>query len=1177
MAQDVKPDSFVHLQVHSEYSFLQAPVKIPALLKKTKELEQNAVALTDHGFMFGILDFYMEMDKKKELKAVKRILGSHIYLETDGAKSGDRSSYNRLTLLAENQDGYKNLIKISSETYTSREKFKEIPAISLNFLSAHKDGLIAIAGDLASRFGRDVCGNMENRAKQFLDELCKIFDGEHLYFSLQNHFLEAETQVNDFLRNYAKENGRQLVVTNNVHYLSKKDAQIHAALLCMEQKKILTEFNDDYFSTEEFYLKSAEQMHELFPGDAEALENTVKIADRCNVKIQTQEGENMILGSSFWPRFERPPEFANEYDYLEYLVKEKIPLRYANGLSDGKIMERVQTELATIKQLKVSGYFLIIQDFINWAKHEGIPMGPGRGSAAGSIVAYILGITELDPLPYNLLFERFLNPERVSMPDIDIDVSDKDRSRLIDYVTKKYGAKNVTQLITYGRMMPKAVLWAVGRVLDMSRADVGTFADRIPFKLAPLKDDKGKDIDGSNKVNLKNVRERDETLNSLIESTDAFKDFWELATRLEGLISHSGTHAAALIIAPCEMTELVPIYRLAPDDIPAIQYDKHYVEEIGLLKMDILGLKNLSMIREITNTIKKTRKLDLDIDKIPLNDEKTFDVFKQGHTVGIFQFESFGMRKYLKNLKPSYIEDLIAMNALYRPGPMDNIPRFIRCKHGEEKINYYHEDLGKILNETYGVIVYQEQVMHIAQVLSGFSLGKSDILRRAMGKKNEKEMAKMKPEFFENGKTRGYSEQLLQKIWTDLEPFCDYAFNKSHSAAYAYVAYQTAYLKANFPQEYMATIMSVELIDHFPMIVEECKRMKIEVLPPDVNKSKSAFSVEGKAIRWGLSQIKGCGEVVAEDIEQDRKNNGSYKSIFDMVRRLHLREKITINKTALESLAKAGALDSLPGTRAQKFASVEKALADASSWKVEKQSAQMALFGTDFEKEPALEELENWSLLDRLTKEQKVLGVQISAHPLDEYYAEIKGFADLTLSDEAKIRERIDSPVKIGAFVPEVNEKQTKNGEKIAIITLQDQHDKLEAFCGTKIWKILKDKLFEGSLILANGRLTISSFTNKPQLMLSSIEFLEDKIKQAKTFYIETDTSFFVPEQILSIEEFFKENKKEKGASLCFYISDAKGYVYKMETFKYKISPTRENLKKLVSIFGTRNVWVHGE
>ncbi len=1167
---------FVHLQVHSEYSFLQAPVKISALLKKAKELGQNAVALTDNGFMFGILDFYMEMDKKKELKAVKRILGSHIYLETNGAKPGDKSSYNRLTLLAENQEGYKNLIKISSETYTSKEKFQEIPAISLDFLAAHKDGLIAIAGDLASRFGRDVCGNMENRAKQFLDELCKIFDNEHLYFSLQNHLLETEIQVNDFLRNYAKENNRQLVVTNNVHYISKKDAQSHTALLCMEQKKILTEFNDEYFSTEEFYLKSAEEMYELFPDDIEALENTVKIADRCNVKIQTQ-GKDMELGSSFWPRFERPPEFASEFDYLEYLVKEKISSRYVNGLNDEKIMERVKTELATIKQLKVSGYFLIIQDFINWAKHEGIPMGPGRGSAAGSIVAYILGITELDPLPYNLLFERFLNPERVSMPDIDIDVSDKDRSRLIDYVTKKYGVKNVTQLITYGRMKAKAVLWAVGRVLDMSRTDVGMFADRIPFKLTALKDDKGEDIEGSDKVNLKNVRERDDGLNSLIEGTDAFKEFWELATKLEGLISNSGTHAAALIIAPCEMTELVPIYRLAPDDVPAVQYDKHYAEEIGLLKMDILGLRNLSMIRETINTIKETRKLDLDIDKIPLNDEKTFDVFKQGNTVGIFQFESFGMRKYLKDLKPSRIEDLIAMNALYRPGPMDNIPRFIRCKHGHEKINCYHEDLEKVLNETYGVIVYQEQVMYIAQILSGFSLGKSDILRRAMGKKDPEEMLKMKPEFIENGLKRNYPEPLLQKIWEDLKPFCGYAFNKSHSATYSYVAYQTAYLKANFPQEYMASVMNVELIDHLPMVVEECKRMGIEVLPPDVNISKSAFSVEGKAIRWGLSQIKGCGEVVAKDIELDRKNNGNYKSLFDMVRRLHLFEKNTINKIALESLAKAGALDSLPGTRAQKFASVEKALADAPSWKVEKQSAQMALFGTDFEKEPALEELEDWSLLDQLTKEQKVLGVQISAHPLDEYYAEIKGFADFTLSDEAKIKERIDSFVKIAAFVPEVNEKQTKGGETIAIITLQDQHNKLEAFCGTKIWKNLKEKLFEGSLILAAGRLTISSFNNKPQLMLSSIEFLEEKINQAKTFCIETGTSFFTGAQTLLVEEFFEENKKEKGASFCFYISDAKGYVYKMETFKYKISKTRENLKKLGSIFGARNVWIGGE
>jgi len=1149
--------SFVHLQVHSEYSFLQAPVKIPALLKKTKELEQTAIALTDHSFMFGILDFYMEMDKDKELKSVKRILGSHIYLKTDGAKLGDKSSYNRLTLLAENHEGYKNLAKITSETYTAPEKFQEIPAISLEFLSEHKEGLIAIAGDLASRFGRDVCGNMESRAKLFLDELCKIFDSEHIYFSLQNHFLDDETSVNDFLRNYAKENNRQLVVTNNVHYISKKDAQSHTALLCMEQKQILLDFNDEYFSTEEFYLKSAEEMYDLFPDDTEALENTVKIANRCNVIIQTK------VGSNFWPRFKCPPEFASEADYLKHLVNEKIPLRYADGLNDEKIMERVQTELKTINEINVPGYFLIIQDFINWAKKEGIPMGPGRGSAAGSIVAYILGITEMDPLPYNLLFERFLNPERLSMPDVDIDVSDKDRGRLIEYVTTKYGEENVTQLITYGRMKAKAVLWAVGRVLDISRTDVGTFADKIPFRLP----------DGSS-VNLKNVRAQDEELNSLIESTESYREFWDLATKLEGLISNSGTHAAALIIAPCKMTELVPIYRLAADDVPAVQYDKHYVEDIGLLKMDILGLKNLSLIQETVNAIKETKKLELDMNKIPFNDEKTFDVFKQGNTIGIFQFESPGMRKYLRELKPSCLEDLIAMNALYRPGPMSNIPRFINCKHGLEKINCYHKDLEPVLGNTYGVIVYQEQVMHIAKVLSNFSLGKADKLRRAMGKKDEKEMSEMKPEFFKNGLENGYPEPLLEKIWEDLKPFCGYAFNKSHSATYSYVAYQTAYLKANFPQEYMAAVMSgvKDLEKEFPMLVDECRRMEIEVLPPDVNKSDSDFSVEGKAVRWGLSLIKGCGTVVAKNIELDRKANGKYKNIFDMVRRLHLYDKVTINKIALESLTKAGALDGLPGTRAQKFASVEKALADAPVWKTEKQSSQMALFGSDFEKEPALEELENWSLLDSLMKEQKVLGVQMSAHPLDEYYAEIKGFADFSISDRKEIYERLDSNVKVGACVQKINERQTKNGDFMAILTLQDKQDKLDAICFPRTWQNLKGKLLVGSLVLAYGKLKISDFNNQPQLELSSTDFLEDKIKQAKVFHIETNA-----EQISQSKDFFEENKKEKGASLSFYVSDNAGYKYKMNASQHKITATRENLKKLVSIFGKKNVWVSVE
>jgi DNA polymerase-3 subunit alpha len=1162
--------NFVHLQVHSEYSFLQAPVRIPALLKKTKELKQNAIALTDHGFMFGILDFYMEMGEKKELQAVKRILGSHIYIQTDNAKPNDKSSYNRLTLLAENQNGYKNLVKIVSETYTSTDKFQEIPALSLDFLANHKEGLIAIAGDFASRFGRDVCGNMENRARQFLDSLCNIFDCEHLYFSLQNHFIEAEMLVNDFLKNYAAKNKRQLVVANNVHYLSKKDAQAHKALLCMEQKKKLAEFSSEYFESEEFYLKSADEMYELFPNDIEALENTLKIAERCDVCIKTK------VGSAFWPRFECPSKFKSEYDYLKHLVYEKILSRYTNGIDDEKIMERVNAELKVIKERNIPGYFLIIQDFIVWAKENGIPMGPGRGSAAGSIIAYILGITELDPLPYNLLFERFLNPERPSMPDIDIDVSDVDRQKLITYITDKYGHKNVAQLVTYGRMKAKAVLWAVGRVLDMSRGDVEAFADKIPFKLTPLTDEKGEVIKNSDKVNLKNVRSRDEDFDSLIESTGEYKEFWDLAIQLENLISNSSTHAAALIIAPCKMTELVPIYRLSSEEgeVPVVQYDMHYAEEIGLLKMDILGLRNLSIIQEAVQTIEETRRQKLDINHIPLNDSKTFDLFGEGNTVGIFQFESFGMRRYLQELKPSCLEDLIAMNALYRPGPMDNIPRYIKGKSDPAAINCYHENLKLVLAETYGVIVFQEQVMQLAQILAGFSLGKADLLRRAMGKKEKKDMDAMEPEFFENGKNRGYSEPLLKKIWEDLIPFCGYAFNKSHSATYAYVAYQTAYLKANFSQEYMAAVMSVEKIENLPMIVEECKRMGIEVLSPDVNKSNSAFSVEGKAIRWGLSQIKGCGEVVARNIEQDRKKNGAFKNLFDFVRRLHLYEKITINKIALESLAKAGALDSLSGTRAQKFASVELALADASSWKIKKQSAQMSFFGDDTKEEPNLEESADWPFLDSLMKEQKVLGTQISAHPLDEYYAETKGFADIDLSDKAKMHEKMDSLVKIAALVSNLSEKPTRNNEKIAILTLQDKHDKLEAFCGTKKWESLKGKIFEGSLVLASGKLIISSFNNKPQLMVNSIDFLEDKIKQAKTFFFELHTDFFDQTQNSKIKEFFKENNKEKGASICFYAYGNNGCQYKMETNKYKISPTRENLNKLNSIFGKKAVWV---
>jgi DNA polymerase-3 subunit alpha len=1156
--------AFVHLQVHSEFSFLQAPIKIPALLAKAEKLGQNAIALTDHGFMFGILDFYM-FGREDDEPAVKRILGSHIYIQTDRANSNDKSSYNRLTLLAENQEGYKNLIKIVSEPYTTEEKYQEIPTVSLDFLLQNKEGLIAIAGDTASRFGRDVCGNMENKAKTFLDDLCKIFDKEHLYFCLQEHHIETETLVNDFLKKYAAENNRQLVVANNVHYLSKEDAITHKALVCMGQKKKLSEFDDEYFSSEEFYLKSAEEMYELFPNDIEALENTVRIAERCNVSIKTKN-----VGAEFWPRFDCPKGFASEYDYLRHLVFEKIPMRYPNGIGDEKIEARVETELATIKQKNVPGYFLIIQDFILWAKNEGISIGPGRGSAAGSIVAYILGITDLDPLQYALLFERFLNPERPEMPDIDIDVSDRDRDKLIKYITEKYGKENVTQLITYGGLKPKAVLRAVGRLLDWSISDVDWYAKKIPNKLPVLNN-----IKDSDKINLKNVRAQDEELELKIESSNTDREFWDWAVKLEGFINHSGTHAAALIIAPCKMTELVPIYRLSAKDSPVAQYDMHYADKIGLLKMDILGLENLSIIQDTVKTIKKTRNYDLDIEHIPLNDAKTFELFGQGNTIGIFQFESPGMQRYLRELKPSHIEELINMNGLYRPGPMEHIPRYIRGKNDSSIINCYHDSLKPILMETYGVIVFQEHVMQIVQILSGFSLGKADTFRKAMGKKKEKEMAKMQPEFFDNGKARGYNEQLLKKIWEDLIPFCNYAFNKSHSATYAYVAYQTAYLKTNFSQEYMAAVMnSIDKIEKFPMFADECQRMGIEILPPDVNKSEAAFCVEKRALRWGLSQIKDCGAIVAKDIEDERKKNGKYKSLFDFVRRLHLLDKITINKRALEGLVKAGALDSMPGARSQKFASVEFALADAASWKIKKQSAQMSFFGDDTKEEPKLEESEEWSLLDSLLKEQKTLGVRLSAHPLNEYYAEIKGFADFELCDKAKINERMESVVKIGALVTAVNEKQTKNGDTIAILILQDRHDKIEAFCGAAKWKTFKEKIIEGALIIASGKLTISAFNNKPQLMLNSFEFLDKKMEQAKIFHIELRSNSLDKMLNSQIENYFKASDKEKGASLCFYVTGNKGSQYKMESNKYKIPSTRESLKKLVSIFGKNAVWV---
>ncbi len=1045
---------FCHLHCHTHFSLLDGASHLGPLMDKAKADGQKGLAMTDHGNMFGAFKFVSEA-KKRDLKA---IIGCEFYLVEDRhIKSFQKSlgqrdvRYHQL-LLAKNAQGYINLSKLCSLGYIDGQ-YGKFPRIDKELVLQYHEGLIATSCCLAAEIPRAIqSGNLElaeEKLKWWLDLFQEDFYIEimrHRGLEKLNNTDLSQEDVNQQLLKFAAKYNIKTIVSNDAHYVNEEDWKMHEILLCVNTGTKLIDENRFQFSSSDYYLKSQQEMVDIFKDIPEAVANTMEILD----KIETPELERDIL----LPNFPLPSGFDNQSDYLRFLVYEGAKIKY--GEIRSIVRERIDHELNIIKSMGFDGYFLIVQDFIKAAREIGVSVGPGRGSAAGSAVAFCLTITNVDPIKYNLLFERFLNPERISMPDIDIDFDDEGRQKVIDWVVDKYGKNQVAQIITFGTMAAKSSIKDVGRVMSLPLDETSKIANLVPSRPGT----KLRKIFGSNKDELKKDWQGDDlsNINKLLDvekQKDLEGDVVKIAQKLEGTVRNVGIHAAGVIIAPDDITQYIPVCTSKESDLLVTQFDGSIVEDAGMLKMDFLGLKTLSIIKDcIENIVKRHGESSrIDVDEIPLDDELTFQLFQRGDMIGVFQFESDGMRKYLRELKPTGIEDLIAMNALYRPGPMDYIPSFVKRKHGQEKVEYPHEWLEDILKPTYGIMVYQEQIMQTAQIMADYTLGKADMLRRAMGKKKIKEMEKHREIFKEGAGKKGVAESQANEIFDIMEKFAAYGFNRSHAAAYSLVAYHTAYLKAHYPAEFMSSVLThnKQNIEKLNFFLRESKRMGIPVLGPDINESDLNFIVNANgAIRFGLSALKGVGEGPVSEILANRITDGPFNSIYDMCRRLNLR---TVNKKCLESLVYGGALDTFQGVeRSQYFAesgkydtALEHALKYGNLYQSQKQSMQNSLFGdmtNEFLDEPPLPQVQKWSKIEKLKKEKDVTGIFISGHPLDEYRIEMSTYTTCTLED-SKIR--MDTALKLAGLVTDCFHGTNQRGNGYCKFTLQD-YDGTESY-----------------------------------------------------------------------------------------------------------------------------------
>jgi DNA polymerase-3 subunit alpha len=1172
---------YSHLHNNSQFSVLQSTSKIADLVKKTSEMGMNAVALTDKANMMGCFHFYRTIknynEKNEGNKKIKPIIGCELNVCENHLDKNNRDDGYQIVFLAKNKIGYQNLIKMCSTGYT--DGFYYVPRVDREIVLKYSDGLIVLSGNKYGEVSNKILNVGESQAIEALEWWKSNFNDD-FYLELIRHGEEEDEIVNNQLIKFSKTYNLKLIATNNTHYINKEDANAHDILLCVKDgEKQSTPIgkgrNFRYgFKNQEYYFKSPDEMVKLFNDIPDSISNISGLVD----KVEFFDLQREVL----LPKFEIHEEFESldddvENEYLRHLTINGAKRIY--GEINNDLSDRINFELEVIRNSGYPGYFLIVQDLINAAREMGVSVGPGRGSVAGSVVAYCLEITKIDPIKYDLLFERFLNPDRVSMPDIDIDFDDEGRSKVIDYVIDKYGSKQVAQIITYGKMAAKSSLRDTARVLDLSLSDADFLAKLVPntVKLSDIFNKDNKKLnselradDYSNAMELKKLSDGDDLQSETINQ----------ARVIEGSLRNIGVHACGVIITPDELTNFVPVATAKDSQLYVTQYDNSVVESAGLLKMDFLGLKTLSLIKDTIKLVKYIHNKDINIDLIPLDDIKTYELFQKGDTVGIFQYESSGMQKYLRDLKPTVFEDLIAMNALYRPGPLEYIPSFVRRKNGLEKISYDTPEMEEFLKETYGITVYQEQVMQLSQKIANFSKGDADLLRKAMGKKIFTLLEKLKPKFIEGGVKNGYGEEILEKIWKDWEAFASYAFNKSHSTCYALIAYQTAYLKANYPAEYMAAVLSNNMNDikQVSFFMEECKHMSINVLGPDVNESFYKFTVnENNAIRFGMGAVKGVGKSAVSAIIKTREE-GKYKSIFDFSKRVDLR---SANKKSFDSLVLAGAFDliDVKSHRAQYFYEnidgqtfIEKAIRFGSKFQEKQNSSQASLFGDADEVqivEPEFPSCNEWSKLEQLKKEKDVVGIYISGHPLDDFKDTIKFLSNVQLFDLRDLRPLVDKEVRFGGIIGEVQHRVSKNGKGWATFVVEDYYESQELRIFGEEYLRFKHFLYENNFVFIKMYVkegwkdADSGRIGDPRIQFMNFQQLQDSLSNSvKRLSVKLEIELIEDEHIKFFKDLIKNNKGNQDIVFNVF-GNGDGLKVNLSSTKYKVKINEQLLKSL--------------
>ncbi|MFC1568647.1 DNA polymerase III subunit alpha [bacterium] len=1149
--------NFVHLHNHTHFSLLDGACRIKDLVKQAKKFKMSSVAITDHGNMFGVVQFYNTMMKE----GIKPIIGMEAYIAPRSrhekkSLKGSRDATYHLILLARTQKGYQNLMHLSSIAYL--EGFYYKPRIDKELLSEHSEGLLVLSSCIKGEVPYKIIHDDYEGAKEAATFYQNLF-GDNYYFEIQDHGLPEETKAKQGLLELAKEMSIPMVATNDTHYLKQEHAEAHDILLCIQTNKDFGDPNRLRFTSDQIYFKSPEEMANLFHDVPEAISNTLDVAEKCNVLLESE-------------RFHLPifhvPENENSMtldDYFEKRTWEGARSRFE--VITPEIEERLKHEIKIIKHMGFPGYFLIVMDFIQEAKNRDIPVGPGRGSAAGSLVSYCLEITNVNPLEYGLLFERFLNPERVSMPDIDIDFCYEQREKVIDYVKNKYGDNNVTQIITFGSMNARGVIRDVGRVLKIPLGEVDRIAKLIPFN-----------------TKLSEALEKVSEFRDLCDQNTMYKQLLTNALVLEGLARHASTHAAGVVIAPGELTQYVPLFRSTRRDEAGVdsqgvdvttQYDMKSLSKAGLLKMDFLGLRTLTVIDHTIKSL-KSKNIEIDIENIPLDDAKTYEIFANGETVGIFQFESLGMREYLRKLQPESIGDLIAMNALYRPGPMEWINEFIDCKFDPSKAEYLHPLMEPILKETHGIIVYQEQVMQIAGALGGFSMGNADSLRRAMGKKDPILMQEQRKKFVSGAAEKDISEDLANDIFDLMDKFAGYGFNKSHATCYSIVAYQTAYLKAHYPKEFMAANLTSEMgnSDRIVVMIEECRRMGISVLPPDVNESECAFVANDEGIRFGMGAIKNVGYNAIASIVNTRIKEGKFSTIYDLCQGINLRN---VNKKVIESLIQVGALDSLEGNRAQLMAIMGKAVSLAQSSQQDALRGQTTIFGSDTANPqdiyPELPDLPPWPQSEKLRREKELMGMYVSGHPLDPYKHDLETFSCPWISGLSEVAT--GSAVRIGGIITEMRQLLDRKNNPMAFFSVEDFTGAVRLIAFSDAFEKYREFIQLDRMIFVVGKLDRREDRDEATIISNEIVPIEEaKMSFAKRLMLNIHPDHLKNGEMDRVK--YLLSKYPGDCQLYLNLHHDEDQVIRLKSKKFKVNPNAELIVDLKNVLGEDNVLLKG-